>query len=119
MDPHETTRPIRPDIPRATAPPPRTFGPQGPNVGDLIDAYLQDGIVKLTKSSSIDPQDTGLKPVVNPPYWASEVAVSINLTIPPARPARAEGARLAPWSSRPEVHGRTQGAEPMKLTRLF
>ena len=37
----------------------------------------------------------------------------------PARPARAEGARLAPWSSRPEVHGRTQGAEPMKLTRLF
>ena len=37
----------------------------------------------------------------------------------PARPARAEGARPAPWSSRPEVHGRTQGAEPMKLTRLF
>ena len=37
----------------------------------------------------------------------------------PARPARAEGARLAPWSSRPEVHGRTQGAEPMKLTSLF
>ena len=31
----------------------------------------------------------------------------------------AEGARAAPWSSRPEVHGRTQGAEPMKLTRLF
>ena len=26
-------------------------------------------------------------------------------------------ARAAPWSSRPEVHGRTQGAEPMKLTR--
>ena len=44
------------------------------------------GIVKLTKSSSIDPQDTGLKPVVNPPYWASEVAVSINLTIPAHSP---------------------------------
>ena len=39
--------------------------------------------------------------------------------MPRARPARAEGARLAPWSSRPEVHGRTQEAEPMKLTRLL
>ena len=40
------------------------------------------GIVKLTKSSSIDPQDTGLQPVVNPPCWASKTAVSFNLTIP-------------------------------------
>ena len=37
--------------------------------------------VKLTKSSSIDPQDTGLEPVVNPPYLASETAISLNLTI--------------------------------------
>ena len=42
MDPHDTTRPTRPDVPRATAPPTRTFGPQGPTLGDLIDAYLQD-----------------------------------------------------------------------------
>ena len=28
---------------------------------------IQDGIVKLTKSSSIDPQDIGLQPVSNPP----------------------------------------------------
>ena len=27
------------------------------------------GTVKLTKSSSIDPQDTGLEPAVNPPCW--------------------------------------------------
>ena len=27
----------------------------------------QEGIVKLTKSSSIDPQDIGLQPVSNPP----------------------------------------------------
>ena len=40
------------------------------------------GIVKLTKSSLIDPQDTGLKPVANPPCLASETAVSLNLTIP-------------------------------------
>ena len=40
------------------------------------------GIVKLTKSSSIDPQDTGLLPVANPPCWASRTAVSLNLTIP-------------------------------------
>ena len=38
--------------------------------------------VKLTKSSSIDPQDTGLDPAVNPPCWGSETAVSLNLTIP-------------------------------------
>ena len=38
--------------------------------------------VKLTKSSSSDPQDTGLEPVANPPCWGSETAVSLNLTIP-------------------------------------
>ena len=37
--------------------------------------------VKLTKSSAIDPKDTGLEPVVNPPCWASETAVSLNLTV--------------------------------------
>ena len=38
--------------------------------------------VKLTKSSSSDPQDTGLQSVANPPYWAPKAAVSLNLTIP-------------------------------------
>ena len=38
--------------------------------------------VKLTNSSSSDPQDTGLEPVANPPCWGSETAVSLNLTIP-------------------------------------
>ena len=38
--------------------------------------------VKLTQSSSIDPHDTGLQPVVDAPCWASETAVSLNLTIP-------------------------------------
>ena len=38
--------------------------------------------VKLTKSSSSDPQDAGLEPAVNPPCWGSETAVSLNLTIP-------------------------------------
>ena len=42
------------------------------------------GTVKLTKSSSSDPQDTGLEPVANPPCWGSETAVSLNLTIPSA-----------------------------------
>ena len=36
----------------------------------------------MTNSSSIDPQDAGLQPVVNPPCWASKTAVSFNLTIP-------------------------------------
>ena len=39
------------------------------------------GIVKLTKSSSIDPQDIGLQPVANPPCWASKTAASLNLTV--------------------------------------
>ena len=39
------------------------------------------GIVKLTKSSSIDPQDTGLQPVANPPCWASKTAASLKLTV--------------------------------------
>ena len=37
---------------------------------------------KLTKNQPPHPQDAGLDPVVNPPYWASETAVSLNLTIP-------------------------------------
>ena len=52
MDPHDTTRPTRPDVPRATAPPTRTFGPQGPTLGDLIDAYLQDYLVRQFRSHS-------------------------------------------------------------------
>ena len=43
MPPHETGSTATPGAaPRATAPPPRTFGPQGPTLGDLSDAYLQD-----------------------------------------------------------------------------
>ena len=38
-------------------------------------------IAKLTKSSSIDPQDTGLHPVANPPCWTSKTAASRNLTV--------------------------------------
>ena len=38
MTPHETVSTTTPGDARATAPPPRTFGPQGPNVGDLSDA---------------------------------------------------------------------------------
>ena len=52
MDPHETTRPTRPDVPRATAPPTRTFGPQGPTLGDLIGDYLQDYLVRQFRSHS-------------------------------------------------------------------
>ena len=47
-----TTRPTRPDVPRATAPPTRTFGPQGPTLGDLSDAYLQDYQVRQFRSHS-------------------------------------------------------------------
>ena len=42
----------------------------------------------MTKSSSSDPQDTGLQSVANPPYWAPKAAVSLNLTIPLASVVR-------------------------------
>ena len=49
MTPHETGTP---GTPRATAPPARTFGPQGPTLGDLSDAYLQDYQVRQFRSQS-------------------------------------------------------------------
>ena len=39
MTPHETGSTATPGASRA-APPPCIFGPQGPTLGDLIDAYL-------------------------------------------------------------------------------
>ena len=52
MTPHETVSTTTPGAPRATAPLTRTFGPQGPNVGDLSDAYLQDYQVRQFRSRS-------------------------------------------------------------------
>ena len=52
MTPHETGSTTTPGDSRATAPPPRTFGPQGPTLGDLIDAYLQDYQVRQFRSQS-------------------------------------------------------------------
>ena len=52
MTPHETVSTTTPGDARTTAPPPRTFGPQGPNVGDLSDAYLQDYQVRQFRSRS-------------------------------------------------------------------
>ena len=51
---------------------------------DFPGQRVAEGIVKLTKSSSSDPQDTGLQSVANPPYWAPKAAVSLNLTMPDA-----------------------------------
>ena len=42
MTPHETVSTTPPGDSRATAPLTRTHGPQGPTLGDLSDAYLQD-----------------------------------------------------------------------------
>ena len=52
MTPHETVSTTTPGDARATAPLTRTFGPQGPNVGDLSDAYLQDYQVRQFRSQS-------------------------------------------------------------------
>ena len=52
MTPHETGSTATPGTPRATAPLTRTFGPQGPTLGDLSDAYLQDYQVRQFRSHS-------------------------------------------------------------------
>ena len=49
MTSHDTGTP---GTPRATALPARTFGPQGPTLGDLSDAYLQDYQVRQFRSQS-------------------------------------------------------------------
>ncbi len=56
MTPHETVSTATPGVPRAPAPPPRTFGPQGPTLGDLSDAYLQDYQVRQFRSHSTRPR---------------------------------------------------------------
>ena len=52
MTPHKTDSTTTPGAPRATAPLTRTFGPQGPTLGDLSDAYLQDYQVRQFRSQS-------------------------------------------------------------------
>ena len=52
MTPHETGATATPGDSRATAPPPHTFAPQGPTLGDLSDAYLQDYQVRQFRSQS-------------------------------------------------------------------
>ena len=52
MTPHETGSTATPGDSRATAPPTRTFGPQGPTLGDLSAAYLQDYQVRQFRSQS-------------------------------------------------------------------
>ena len=52
MTPHDTGSTGTPGTPRATAPPVRTFGPQGPTLGELSDAYLQDYHVRQFRSPS-------------------------------------------------------------------
>ena len=52
MTPHDTGSTSTPGVPCATAPPARTFGPQGPTLGELSDAYLQDYQVRQFRSRS-------------------------------------------------------------------
>ena len=52
MTPHEIGSTTTPCDLRATAPSTRTFGPQGPTLGDLSDAYLQDYHVRQFRSVS-------------------------------------------------------------------
>ena len=52
MTPHKPGSTTTPGDSLATAPPTRTFGLQGPTLGALIDAYLQDYQVRQFRSQS-------------------------------------------------------------------
>ena len=52
MTPHKTGSTTTPGDSLATAPPTRTFGLQGPTLGALSDAYLQDYQVRQFRSQS-------------------------------------------------------------------
>ena len=58
MTPHKTGSTTTPGDSLATAPPTRTFGLQGPTLGALIDAYLQDYQVRQFRSQA--PPAAGL-----------------------------------------------------------
>ena len=53
MTPHKTGSTTTPGAPRATAPLTRTFGPQGPTLGDFSDAHLQDYQVRQFRSRKV------------------------------------------------------------------
>ena len=55
MTSHDTGSTGTPDTPHATAPPARTFGPQGPTLGELSDAYLQDYQVRTVSGPRAPP----------------------------------------------------------------
>ena len=85
MTSHDTGSTGTPGTPRATAPPARTFGPQGPTIGELSDAYLQD-YTGPAVPDALQPSKSGkraigrgLEPIVTPPCWTSETALSLNL----------------------------------------
>ena len=86
MTPHETGSTATPADARAAAPLTRTFGPQGPTLGDLSDAYLQD----TTRCGSSGPT---APPVAGSPIsprssaaTASPSGAGVRRGAPPARP---------------------------------
>ena len=56
-------------------------GESEPATGERPEGMFR-GIVKLTKTRLVDPQDDGLKPVVNRVCRGSVSPISLNLTIP-------------------------------------
>ena len=67
MTPHETGSTVTPGAPRA-APPPRTFGPQGPTLGDLSDAFIS----RTTRCGSFGPTaPLAAGPPISPPSSAA------------------------------------------------
>ena len=113
MDPHETTRPAHSDVPPATATPARTFGPQGPTLGDLSDAYLQDYQVRQFRSINTARGRVAHlaaffgRDVRGPPRSPRTRSASINSSGappgPPPAPSTARPRRSTAWARSPST----------------
>ena len=112
MPPHETGSTATPGGPRATAPPPRTFGPQGPTLGDLSDAYLQDYQVRQFRSTAPPAAAPPISPRSSaaprgPPRSPRTRSASTNSPgAPPGRPPAPSTGRPRPstaWARSPST----------------
>ena len=113
MTSHDTGSTGTPETPHATAPPARTFGPQGPTLGELSDAYLQDYQVRQFRS-----QSTARDRIAHLVAFFGRDAHAAALTTPvPTRPARRRGGHRHHQSGNlgppPHVHPR----RPLGLAR--
>ena len=117
MTPHKTGSTTTPGAPRAAAPLTRTFGSQGPTLGDLSDAYLQDYQVAAVPVPQHRPRPGCPSHRVLRPRRAGHRADHAPDPPVPTRPARRRGGHRhhQPGDLGPPPHGHLR--RPLGLAR--